>query len=550
MLRVDPRDKARLIDPLYRAGPGFWATIAILLIIVSWGVFLYVRQLTDGLIITGLQRPVYWGVYMVNFIFMIGVSMAGTLVSAALTLTGADWRRPITRIAETVTVFGLLIAAIQILFDMGRPDRMLLIVLYGRLQSPLLWDMVSLSTYILASMFALYISLLPDIAILRDNSPEHGPAWRKLLYTVLALGWRGNRQQWLRLERVTKIVSVLIIPIGISLHTVTSWILATTVQPAWNSTILGPYFVVGAIFSGLGLLFVLLVTVRQAWGLQIYLGDVQFRNLGWFLITMSLVWFYFTYTEHLTIAAAQEEAEFPVLASKMWGADMPAFWGMVGLMVIAFILLVVPHLLPSHQRLAVVFRPRLAMTSAMASALAFVLAFLPSLRGGLQPLLADLGGGFADGLPVINASSQDLLMAVGFVLAGIAVIAALFWCKRHMVAATVIASICIVAGMWLERWNILIPTLTHPRLVAWSIYTPTVTEWGLMGASFALFALLFLLFFKLFPPISIWEVSEGRVIEQAFSGVEVPMPEPSVAPSKRRFRGFASPNRAEKWRIS
>ena len=349
MLRIDARDRTTLIDPLFRAGPGFWMTLAVLLVMIAGGIVVYVRQLVFGLAITGLERPAYWGVYMVNFIFLIGVSMAGTLVSAALTLTGANWRRPITRIAEAVTVFGLLIAAIQIMFDMGRPERALFMIPFGRLQSPLLWDMVSLSTYILASMFALYISLLPDLALLRDNYPPRAPAWRLTLYRWLALGWRGNRSQWLRLERAIHVTSILIIPIGISLHTVTSWILSTTVQPAWHSTIMGPYFVVGAIFSGLGMLYMLLVLARRMWHLENYIGAAQFQNLGWLLIVMSAVWFYFTYTEHLTIAAGQEEAEFPILASKLWGKDAPTFWGMVILMVIAFVILVVPRLIPRRR---------------------------------------------------------------------------------------------------------------------------------------------------------------------------------------------------------
>jgi molybdopterin-containing oxidoreductase family membrane subunit len=242
MLTVDARDKSLLIDPLYRIGIRFWLMLLFLLGVIGWGGTMYVRQITIGLGETGLSRPVFWGVYMVNFIFLIGVSMAGTLISAALQLTGANWRRPITRIAETLTVFGLLVASLQILFDMGRPERMLSIFVYGRLQSPLLWDATSLTIYILASMSALFIQLLPDIALLRDNVPENSPKWRNFVYKLLAMGWRGNKEQWRRLEKVITITSILIIPIGVSLHTVTSWIFSTTVQPGWSSTILGPYF--------------------------------------------------------------------------------------------------------------------------------------------------------------------------------------------------------------------------------------------------------------------------------------------------------------------
>ncbi|MBW7881395.1 MAG: polysulfide reductase NrfD [Caldilineaceae bacterium] len=526
MLRVEPRDYSRLIAPLFRTGRGFWITIAILSVVVAVGVVMYVRQLIVGLEVTGLQRPGYWGLYMVNFIFLIGVSMAGTLVSASLYLLGANWRRPITRIAETVTVFGLLIAALQIVFDMGRPDRTWMLLQYGRLQSPLLWDMTSLSTYILVSMFALYTSILPDFGILRDNYPDDGPAWRRYLYTILALGWRGNREQWLRLEKTMKIVSILIIPIGVSLHTVTAWIFSTTVQPGWHSTILGPYFVVGAVFSGIALLFMLLVAMRRLYHLEHYIGAAQYRNLGVILIVMSIVWFYFTYTEHLVQVAGQGKDEFPVLASKLWGADAPAFWAMVILMIIAAWILIVPKIIPQRWEGLAFFQLRVPLTS---SALAAVVLGLIAINRYDPAIL------FVDADAIFSPFTwEGILVTVFWLLAGLAVFTSLPWLKQHMVAGTVFASGCIVAGMWLERWNILVPTLSHPYLIEWTSYFPTLTEWILVLASFALFALLFLVFFQLFPPISIWEVSEGRVIERAESKVEIPMPQPSLPERERR----------------
>ena len=136
------------------------------------------------------------------------------------------------------------------------------------------------------------------------------------MYTFLALGWRGNREQWLRLEKAVTVVSIFIIPIGVSLHTVTSWIFSTTVQPGWNSTILGPYFVVGAIFSGFGMLFIVMALVRKMMNLQDYIKLRQFSNLSWLFIVMNIVWFYFTYTEHLTIAAEQSTRN-----SRSWPAS-------------------------------------------------------------------------------------------------------------------------------------------------------------------------------------------------------------------------------------
>jgi Ni/Fe-hydrogenase subunit HybB-like protein len=514
MLRVDAQDKARLIDPLFRAGPAFWLTIIGLAAVVGWGLLMYVRQLDLGLVTTGMDRPSYWGMYIVNFIFLIGVSMAGTLITAALYLTGANWRRPITRMAEATTVVGLMIAAVQIVVDMGRPERLLSIFVYGRLQSPVLWDVASLSVYLLTSAFALYISMLPDLAIVRDNLPAAAPAWRHAFYQATSLGWRGNREQWRRLERVNRVVMILIIPIAVSLHTVTSWILSTTMQPGWHSTILGPYFVVGAIFSGIALVFILVTVVRSVSGLQDYIEEKHYRSLGWLFIAMSIVWFYFTYTEHLTMAAGHELSEFPVLASKLWGNDAPGFWAMVALMFIAVFVLAVPHVIPDRWLRGSAFRPATTLAMAGASCLMLVVTFVPQAR----PVSAGLAGG-------------DMPFLLLYAAAGLAILAALTTLgrlKRHLVFSTVIASLAVIAGMWLERWNIIIPSVTHPRLMAWSTYTPTLTEWSLSAGSVALFVLLLMVFFKLFPAVSIWEVAEGRLIDQANAALEIPLPPASA----------------------
>jgi Ni/Fe-hydrogenase subunit HybB-like protein len=526
MLAVDPRDNTRLVAPLFRASRKYWITIAVLSGIVGLGALVYLRQLTAGLAVTGLQRPGYWGLYMVNFIFLIGVSMAGTLVSASLYLLNADWRRSITRIAETVTVCGLLIAALQIVFDMGRPDRTLLLMLYGRLQSPLLWDMTSLSTYILVSMLALYVTLLPDLAVLRDNLPLRAPQWRSFLYRILALGWRGNSEQWLRLEKTIKVISIIIIPIGVSLHTVTAWIFSTTVQPGWNSTILGPYFVVGAIFSGLALLFMILVIARRGFHLETYIGNAQFRNLSIMLLVMSIVWFYFTYTEHLVQVASQGADEFPVLASKLWGPDSPPFWAMVILMIIAAFTLIVPRIVPMRWERYMIFQPRLALTLAVITAFLFGLLVI----NRIDPTII-----FVEPNPAIGPFTIAGILTFAFWLTLILTgITSLIWLKQHMVFGTFVASACIVSGMWLERWNIIVPTLSHPYLIEWAAYLPTTTEWALTVASFALLVLMFLIFFKLFPPVSIWEVAEGRVIEEAKSKLEIPMPAPTLTARDRR----------------
>jgi Ni/Fe-hydrogenase subunit HybB-like protein len=522
MLKVNDQDRDKLISPLF-AAPGlkFWLALLILSGLIAWGISMYVRQLVLGLGETGMNRPTFWGVYMVNFIFFIGISHAGTLISAILRVTGAEWRRPITRVAEAITAFALIVGTLQIVIDMGRPDRLLYVLLHGRLQSPILWDVISVTLYFLGSVIYLYLPLIPDAALLRDHCPPDAPAWRRKLYTVLALGWRGNRTQWIRLEKAISVMAVLIIPIAVSVHTIISWILATTVQPGWHSSIFGPYFVVGAIFSGIGALFLAMTVIRKVFGLEAYITLRQYRNLGLLFICMNIVWFYFTYAEHLGIAAGQQSEEFAVLASKLWGAFASGFWLMVGLMILAFWVLVVPQALP-----ALPARRRLARPSYAYTVLGFTGFGLVSFYAVRNlPVLADVNW---------QSMSNYAWLFIGLLVLGF-VITLTIWLRGKPVSATVVAAIFVVVGMWLERWNIIVPTMTHPRLIPYSVYRPTITELSLTVASLALFCLMFLIFFKLFPAVSIWEVAEGRVIDQAQSKLTIPDPEPSHEIRKRRW---------------
>jgi molybdopterin-containing oxidoreductase family membrane subunit len=514
MLKVDSQDNEKLIAPLFRTGIGFWVLLVILAAIVAWGIYHYIQQLTIGLGLTGMDRPSYWGIYMVNFIFFIGISHAGTLISAILRVTGAEWRRPITRVAEAITAFALIVGTLQIIIDMGRPDRLWFVIRYGRLQSPILWDVVSVTTYFLASITYLYLPLIPDIAIVRDNTPASAPAWQRRLYGALALGWRGNREQWARLEKAISVMAVLIIPIAVSVHTIISWILATTVQPGWHSSIFGPYFVVGAIFSGIGALFLAMTAVRRTLGLDDYITGKQYFNLGLLFIAMIVIWAYFTYAEQLGIAAGQGSEEFPVLASKLWGEFAFGFWFMVSMMIVAFIVMVVPSFLPSPEKARLpVYRPRYALASAGGAIVIAILMFFPQIT------------------PANVAFTEPLWRIVGWTLLILFIIGAglglCYWLKPRPITATVIASVCVLIGMWLERWNIIVPTMTHPRLIGYSTYQPTITEIALTAGSMALFCLMFLVFFKFFPAVSIWEIAEGRVIAEAKAKIEIPEPEPS-----------------------
>ena len=291
--------ESTVFAPLRKTGIRFYILFGALAALVAWGAFAYIYQLVEGLGVTGLSRPVYWGIYLTNFVFFIGISHAGTLISAILRVTQANWRRSITRIAEAVTVFALCVGGLQILIDMGRPDRILNMVFFGRYQSVFLWDLTCIGIYFLSSITYLYLPMIPDFARMRDKLTD-AARWRKWLYNFAALGWNGNHEQHRRLEIAIAIMAIAIIPIAVSVHTVVSWIFGMTVQPMWHSTIFGPYFVVGAIFSGIATLFIAMAIMRKVLHLEPWLTDKQFNYLGLLFLVMSAFWCYFTFSEYLT----------------------------------------------------------------------------------------------------------------------------------------------------------------------------------------------------------------------------------------------------------
>ena len=290
-----PHSDYDLLRPIEDPGKSFYYIVAVLLVIILYTGYVYVRQIYYGLGVTGMAQPVTWGFYIINFVFFIGISHAGTLISAILRLSKAEWRRPITRMAEVITAIVLAIGGLHPILDLVRPDRMTHLFYNGRLQSPLLWDIVSITAYFTASTVYLYIPMIPDIAILRDRGVK--PRW---LYEFLSWGWQGTEQQHKVLDRAMNILMVVVIPIAVSVHTIISYIFAMTVQPGWHSTIFGPYFVVGAIFSGIAAILVLMIVFRKVFHLERYLKLIHFNYLSVLLLVMSLLWFYFTFSEYLT----------------------------------------------------------------------------------------------------------------------------------------------------------------------------------------------------------------------------------------------------------
>lgn len=293
----------------------------LLVLLIIGGLYALYVQIVDGHIATGMRDNVVWGLYIVNFIFFIGISYAGALISGILHLLRVDWRTPIIRIAEIITVISTIIGPAYILLCMGRLDRLHHLALFGRIQSPIIWDVLAISTYLFGSILFLYLATIRDLAALRDYPFKSG--FRKKLYKLLAVNFNNKENQNKYLERGLDIMSAIIIPLAVLVHSVLAWIFGMTLRPGWHSTIFAPYFVVAAVFSGTGVLIIALWFFRKFYNLQSYITKNHFNYLGIILMVLGGLYGYFTFSEYLTSWYGSETWEMEVLF-KLFDPD--AYW--------------------------------------------------------------------------------------------------------------------------------------------------------------------------------------------------------------------------------
>lgn len=285
--------------------------LAVLLIIILGGLYGLVVQIVEGHIVTGMRDNVVWGIYIANFIFFIGISYAGALISGILHLLRVEWRTPIIRIAEIITVISTIIGPVYILLCMGRLDRLHHLALFGRIQSPIIWDVLAISTYLIGSIIFLYLASIRDLAALRDYPFKS--KWRNKLYKILAIDFKGTSKQNRYLERGLDIMSAIIIPLAVLVHSVLAWIFGMTLRPGWHSTIFAPYFVVAAVFSGTGVLIIAMWVFRKYYKLESYITKIHFNYLGTILMILGALYAYFTFSEYLTSWYGSETWEMEVL---------------------------------------------------------------------------------------------------------------------------------------------------------------------------------------------------------------------------------------------
>ena len=418
-----------LVRPLFHTTWRFYALVSLLGAIVLMGAATWGYQAYVGFGVTGINNPVFWAFYVTNFVFWIGISHAGTLISAILRLVNAGWRRPVTRCAEVITVFALMIGAMFPIIHLGRPWLFFWLIPYPNrrliwpnFRSPLVWDFFAISTYLTGSVLFLLLPTIPDFAVVRDRSA----GVRRRIYSALALGWSGSPKQWHRLETAMQIMAIAILPVAVSVHTIVSFDFSMAPVPVWHSTIFGPYFVAGAIFSGIAALILAMATLRRVLHLEEYLHPVHFQNLGKLLLLMSLLWGYFVFAERLTTWYGNETSEMAVFWATQRQSFAPLYWTMV------------------------------------------VTNFV---------------------LPLVILSNRRLRTVTG----------------------CVIASTGVCVGMWIERFLIIVPSLEHKYLpYMWGHYRPRPVEIMITISTFAAMALLYVIFAKTVPIISMWELKVGE----------------------------------------
>jgi Ni/Fe-hydrogenase subunit HybB-like protein len=264
------RDIIRTLNPTKK---WFMALgLAVLCLIIGASSWTY--QIHEGLGVAGYNPPVMWGVYIITFVFWVGIGHAGTLISAILYLFRAGFRTTIYRAAEAMTVFAVMTAGLFPIIHIGRPWKFFWLIpypnwrmLWPNFKSPLVWDVFAISTYLTISTTFLFIGLIPDIAVLRDQ--EKNPT-RKAILSALSFGWRNSEAEWRHYVRAYLFLAAFSTPLVLSVHSVVSFDFAMALTPGWHTTIFPPYFVAGAIFSGFAMVWTILIPIRKWWKLEHY----------------------------------------------------------------------------------------------------------------------------------------------------------------------------------------------------------------------------------------------------------------------------------------
>jgi molybdopterin-containing oxidoreductase family membrane subunit len=322
----------RVLDTLHPAPLRYWAVIALLFLGIMIGAGCWAYQIAYGLGVTGQSVPVMWGTYLVNFVFWVGIAHSGTLISAILHLFRAKWRNPIARAAETMTVFAVCVAGLFPFIHLGRVWMVYYILpypnertLWPNFQSPLVFDVVAISTYLIVSSLFWYTGMLPDLAIVRDRAT----GLRKKIFHLVSLGWTGRFEQWRHYTRAYLFFAALATPLVISVHSVVSWDFALGIVPGWHSTLFAPYFVAGAIHSGLAMVLTLMIPMRKIFRYEDFITGDILDNIAKTIVFTGLIVGYAYGIEHFLAWYSHNIVEQESFRWRAAGPYSLQFWIMV-----------------------------------------------------------------------------------------------------------------------------------------------------------------------------------------------------------------------------
>jgi len=324
------RDVLKLLG---KPGRGYFTLLGITIAGVAILVFAFGTQVVLGIGMSGLTSPVAWGVYITNFVFWVGIAHSGTLISAVLYLFRARWRQSIYRAAEAMTVFAVITAGLFPIIHLGRPWVFYYLLplpnqrgIWPNFRGPLLWDVFAVGTYLTVSATFFLVGMIPDIAAARDMTTVK---WRKRLYTVLAFGWRGSNDEWRHFTRAYLYLAALATPLVLSVHSVVSWDFAVSIVPGWHTTIFAPYFVAGAIFSGLAMVLTILIPIRRIFRLEDYLTSRHFDAMAKMILVTSTIVLYSYLTEYFISWYSVETPERAAFWNRAFGDYWWASWIMI-----------------------------------------------------------------------------------------------------------------------------------------------------------------------------------------------------------------------------
>lgn len=418
---------ADLVKTMRPAGRAYYITLACLALIAAWGGYAWYVQIREGLGVAGISWPVGWGVYITTFVFWVGIAHSGTLISAVLFLFRVRWRSSIYRSAEAVTVFAVMTAGLFPLIHLGRPWVAYWLMPYPQMgglfpnfRSPLVWDVFAISTYLTVSALFFFTGMVPDLAIVRDRTV----GWRAKLYGLLAQGWQGTDRQWKHYTAAYVFLAGLATPLVISVHSIVSWDFAMSVLPGWHATIFPPYFVAGAIHSGLAMVALIAIPMRRLFNLHPFITAEHLASMAKMMILTGLVLGYAYAVEFFIAWYSNNIYERDLFYYRAFGDYAWALWLLVACNTLA-----------------------------------------PSL----------------------------------------------FFFRRIRYSVPWLVGICLLVnvGMFYERFVIIVTTLARGfDPFTWKMYYPRWPELSILAGSFAWFFLLFLLFAKVFPVVSMWEVKE------------------------------------------